>query len=56
LAHRSLHGLCQPHAERVIAPVDVADADEADAALETQLELLTQVGHQMSSPSFLICA
>src|ERR1019366_4449844 len=49
---RSGQGFRQAHAEGVIAAIRVADAQQADAALETAPELFEQAGHQMSSPSF----
>ena len=46
----------QPDAEPIIPLRDIAEAHQAHAALEELLELFAQVGHQISSPSFLICS
>jgi len=46
----------QAHAEAIIPIVHIPEAHQADAALEALLELFAQVGHQISSPSFLICS
>jgi hypothetical protein len=46
----------QPDAEPVIPIRDVAEAHQAHAAMEELLELFAEVGHQISSPSFLICS
>jgi hypothetical protein len=48
--------LRQPDAEPIIPIRHVAEAHQADAALEELLELFAEVGHQISSPSFLICS
>jgi hypothetical protein len=46
----------QPNPESVIRVIQIPEAHQADPALEELLELFAEVGHQISSPSFLICA
>jgi hypothetical protein len=46
----------QPNPESVIRVIHIPEAHQADPALEELLELFAEVGHQISSPSFLICA
>ena len=46
----------QPNPESVIRVIHIPEAHKADAALEELQELFAEVGHQISSPSFMICS
>jgi hypothetical protein len=48
--------LGQPYANAIVAAIHIPQAHQANPALEQFFELLAEVFHQMSSPSFLICS
>ncbi len=50
------HGLREAQANRIVASIRVADPHQADTSREAPPQLVSQGGHQMTSPNRLICS